>query len=209
MKTVCRFVLGVVATVVLYFAAVANAADAGTVRLLMQTSEGPIEIELYADRAPLTVANFLAYVDGGHYDGATFYRTVTFENDKGKPWIEVIQGGIGDAQPAFPPIAHESTAKTGLTHEDGTLSMARGDVGTAAAEFFICIGAQPGLDHGAMRNPDGQGFAAFGRVTRGMDTVRRIHLSDASAPSETPYTEGQLLSAPVKITSVVRLETSD
>ncbi|MEQ8208102.1 MAG: peptidylprolyl isomerase [Woeseia sp.] len=206
MKTVCRFVAGAVATALLFIAAAANAADTGTVRVLMQTSEGPIEIELYADRAPLTVANFLAYVDGGHYNGASFYRTVTFENDKGKPWIEVIQGGIGDAVPAFAPIAHESTAKTGLTHEDGTLSMARGDVGTAAAEFFICLGAQPGLDHGAMRNPDGQGFAAFGRVTRGMDTVRRIHKSDASAPSETPYTEGQLLSAPVQITSAVRLK---
>ena len=186
----------------------AQAADA-RVLVMMQTSEGPIEIELFADRAPLTVANFLRYVDGGHYTDASFYRTVTFENDKGKPWIEVIQGGLGDATPAFPPIAHESTAKTGLTHEDGTISMARGDIGTAAAEFFICIGAQPGLDHGALRNPDGQGFAAFGKVTRGMDTVRRIHKAKADGVSDSAYTEGQILSEPARITSVTRVARDD
>lgn len=177
-----------------------------TVQVHLDTSEGPILIELYPDRAPLTVANFLRYVDGGHYDGATFYRTVTFENDKGKPLIEVIQGGIGDAPPPFPPIAHESTAETGLTHADGTVSMARGDVGTAAGEFFICIGAQPGLDHGQLRNPDGQGFAAFGRVIRGMETVHRIHGGDASAPSESAYTAGQMLSAPVLIERARRVD---
>lgn len=175
------------------------------VQVRMDTSAGPILIELYPDRAPVTVANFLRYVDGGHYDGATFYRTVTFENDKGKPWIEVIQGGLGDTPAPFPPIAHESTADTGLTHEDGTISMARGDVGTAAGEFFICIGAQPGLDHGAMRNADGQGFAAFGRVIAGMDTVRRIHEGDASAPSDSAYTQGQILSEPVVIEKAARV----
>jgi peptidyl-prolyl cis-trans isomerase A (cyclophilin A) len=193
-----------VALIVLMVSAAAAQADGERVRVLMQTTEGAIEIELFADKAPLTVANFLRYVDGGHYSDASFYRTVTFENDKGKPWIEVIQGGLGDATPAFPPIGHESTAVTGLSHEDGTISMARGDVGTAAAEFFICIGAQPGLDHGALRNPDGQGFAAFGKVTRGMDTVRRIHKAEAGGASDSAYTEGQILSEPVRIVSVSR-----
>ena len=209
MNNAGRFMPRVIAAALLLAAGFVHAADSGTVRVMLETSAGPIEIELYADRAPLTVANFLKYVDGGYYEGASFYRTVTFENDKGRPWIEVIQGGVGDAEPAFPPIAHESTAVTGLTHEDGTLSMARGDVGTAAAEFFICIGAQPGLDHGALRNPDGQGFAAFGRVTRGMDTVRRIHRSDAGAASDSEYTVGQMLSAPVTIRSVSRLDPED
>lgn len=209
MKNVGQTVLRCVAVAILALGSLAARADDKSVLVMMQTSEGPIEIELFADRAPLTVANFLRYVDGGHYTDASIYRTVTFENDKGKPWIEVIQGGIGDATPAFPPIAHESTAKTGLSHEDGTISMARGDVGTAAAEFFICIGAQPGLDHGAMRNPDGQGFAAFGKVTRGMDTVRRIHKAEAKGVSDSPYTEGQILSEPARILSVTRVERDE
>lgn len=204
MRNLTEILRRCVALIVLMASAVAAQADGERVRVLMQTTEGAIEIELFADKAPLTVANFLRYVDGGHYSDASFYRTVTFENDKGKPWIEVIQGGLGDATPAFPPIGHESTAVTGLSHEDGTISMARGDVGTAAAEFFICIGAQPGLDHGAMRNPDGQGFAAFGKVTRGMDTVRRIHQAEAGGASDSAYTEGQILSAPVRIVSVTR-----
>ena len=206
MNNTGQFMRAAIAFVLLLAAGLTRGEDTGDVRVLMETSAGPIEIELYADRAPVTVANFLKYVDGGYYKDASFYRTVTFENDNGRPWIEVIQGGLGDAEPAFPPIAHESTATTGLTHEDGTLSMARGDVGTAAAEFFICIGAQPGLDHGAMRNPDGQGFAAFGRVTRGMDTVRRIHRADTSAASDSEYTVGQILSEPVTIRSVSRLD---
>ncbi|NNE60098.1 MAG: peptidylprolyl isomerase, partial [Woeseia sp.] len=154
--------------------AAANAAD-GPVQVHMQTTAGAIVVELYPDKAPQTVANFLRYVDGGHYNGASFYRTVTFENDNGKPWIEVVQGGLDTSSPPFAPIAHESTAKTGLRHENGTISMGRDGVGTASSEFFICVGPQPALNHGAMRNEDGQGFSAFGKVIAGMDTVRRIH----------------------------------
>jgi peptidyl-prolyl cis-trans isomerase A (cyclophilin A) len=174
------------------------------VDIVMETSAGTIEIELYDDKAPLTVANFLRYVDGSHLDGASFYRVVTFENDNGSPKIEVIQGGKGDAESSFEPIEHEATNDTGILHTDGVISMARGGLGTASSEFFICIGDQPGLDFGAARNADKQGFAAFGKVTAGMDTVREIVALPADAPTESEYTRGQILERPVEIISVRR-----
>lgn len=180
------------------------AADDDTVTVLMSTSEGDIVIDLYADRAPETVANFLRVVDGKHYDGASFYRVVTYGNDNGNPKIEVIQGGLRDAPPPFPPISHETTEQTGILHKDGVISMARGEVGTASSEFFICIGDQPGLDYGNVRNPDEQGFAAFGRVTHGMEVVRRINRIRADAPSDSEYTSGQILAEPVTIFRVRR-----
>ena len=170
----------------------------------MTTTAGVIEIEVYTDRAPLTAANFLNYVDDGHLDGASFYRAVSPANDNGTPVISVIQGGIGAAPAPFPPIAHETTEQTGLLHLDGTISMARGAVGTATSEFFICIGAQPALDHGALRNPDGQGFAAFARVIDGLDVVRTIHASPANAPTNDQYVRGQILEEPVVIEAVRR-----
>ena len=191
----------VLATSMLFTAGCASTQS--SLQVLMQTTEGTITIELEPDRAPITVANFLRYVDGGHYDGATFYRTVRYTNDRGNPKIEVIQGGIGDRE-VFEPIAHEDTDQTGLRHLDGTLSMARGEVGTASSEFFIVIGDQPGLDRGESRNPDKQGFAAFGRVIEGMDVVRRIHQAPSDAPSSSNYTAGQIMEAPVAILSVRR-----
>lgn len=189
--------------------AISAQAQADTVQVRMDTSEGQILIELYPDKAPVTVANFLRYVDAGHYNGATFYRTVTFENDNGNPWIEVIQGGIGDGPAPFPPIQHESTATTGLKHLDGTISMGRVELNTAASEFFICIGDQPGLDHGKPRNADGQGFAAFGRVIAGMNTVRAINKADANGPADSDYTRGQILTEPVRIESVTRVDATE
>ena len=174
------------------------------VRVIMATALGDIEIELYPDKAPVTAGNFLALVDGDHLDGASFYRTVSPANDNGRPVISVVQGGIGDAEGLFPPIAHETTAETGLLHLDGSLSMARGEVGTATTEFFICIGAQPALDFGADRNADGQGFAVFGRVVAGMDVVRAIHESPADAPTDVEYVRGQLLDESVTIMTVRR-----
>ena len=171
------------------------------IRLTMQTSLGAIELELYPDKAPLTVANFVRLADGGHLDGGTFYRTVSPENDNGAPVISVIQGGIGDAQSPFAPIAHESTSQTGLQHVDGSLSMARSDVGTASTEFFICLGAQPALDFAGTRNADGEGFAVFGQVVAGMDVVRAIHASPADAPTEFEYFQNQLINEPVMIES--------
>lgn len=175
-----------------------------SVQLTMQTSLGTMELELYPEKAPLTVANFLRLADGGHLDGATFYRTVSPENDNGSPAISVIQGGIGDAQSPFAPIAHESTMQTGLPHLDGSLSMARAGVGTASTEFFICVGAQPALDFAATRNADGEGFAVFGQVVSGMDVVREIHQAPADAPTEFEYFQNQLINEPVVIESVRR-----
>ena len=178
-----------------------------TVEVIMSTSEGDVRIELYANRAPITVENFLRYVDGGHYEGGSFYRTVTYANDNGNPRIEVIQGGLGSGVDApFPPIAHEDTEASGIFHTDGVVSMARDGVGTASSEFFICLGDQPGLDKGEVRNPDEQGFAAFGKVVDGMDVVKRIHQAPAAAPSYSEYTKGQIIEDPVQILAVRRAD---
>lgn len=179
-------------------------AEAETVRILMTTSQGDIGIDLYLDKAPITAGNFLKLVDDGAMDGGSFYRVVTYENDNGNPKIEVIQGGLGDAGEDFDGIDHESTGQTGILHTDGVISMARGAVGTASTEFFICIGDQPGLDAGQPRNADGQGFAAFGKVVDGMDVVRKINGLAADGPSESEYTKGQILAEPVTISSVRR-----
>lgn len=194
-------------SLLLLFSLSAGNAQDGTARVTMATSQGDIDIELNLDKAPITAGNFLKLVDGGHLDGATFYRVVTYENDNGNPKIEVIQGGLGgESESPFGPIPHETTEQTGILHKDGVISMARGNVGTASSEFFICIGDQPGLDYGNIRNPDEQGFAAFGKVVDGMDVVRRINALPADAPSESAYTKGQLLSNPVEIISVRRSE---
>jgi peptidyl-prolyl cis-trans isomerase A (cyclophilin A) len=163
----------------------------------LRTSAGEIQFRVYPDRAPLTAANFLRYVEAGLYNGSTFFRVVTPDNQPNNAVkIEVIQGGDVDEKKCFPPVAHETTAQTGLKHRDGTVSMARDTPGTATSSFFICIGRQPELDFGGRRNPDGQGFAAFGRVVRGMDVVRKIQRLER---------EGQYLKKPVPITSLVRL----
>lgn len=197
-----RLSMWLLALVTLLFACSSEAPQG--VRVTMATSLGKIELELYPDKAPITVENFIRLVDGGHLDGGTFYRVVSPENDNGSPVISVIQGGIGDAESPFPPIAHESTAVTGMPHLDGSISMARAEVGTTTTEFFICIGDQPALDFGATRNDDGQGFAVFGQVVSGMDVVRAIHESPANAPTEFEYFQGQLLENPVAIESIQR-----
>lgn len=185
--------------------------DNGAVALFMETSLGAIELEVYPENAPVTAGNFLAYVDGGHYDGGAFYRTVRPDNDNNPLTISVIQGGIGiigqeatNREPPFPPIAHEPTNTTGLSHDDGAISMARFTPGTAQSEFFISIGDNSVLDHGGQRYDDGLGFAVFGRVTAGMDVVGKIHSSEAAAPTDDPYIEGQILTAPVRIVSIRR-----
>jgi len=181
-------------------------ADDGTVRVTMSTSQGEIGIDLYLDRAPITAGNFLQLVDNGDLDGGSFYRVVSYENDNGNPGIEVIQGGLGSAGDGFDTIDHETTEQTGIRHTDGVISMARGAVGTASTEFFICIGDQPGLDYGQPRNADEQGFAAFGKVVTGMDVVIKINSLPSDAPSDSDYTKGQILEAPVTISRVWRAE---
>ena len=145
--------------------------------VIIITELGDITIELYPDKAPVTVANFIRYVEEDRFKGAAFYRVVTQDNQPDNDVkIEVIQGGLfEDNHPqALPPIKHETTQQTGIRHLDGTISMARYGPGTATSEFFICIGNQPSLDYGGNRNTDGQGFAAFGRVVKGMDVVKKI-----------------------------------
>ena len=164
----------------------------------METSLGTIAADLDSGRAPITVTNFLRYVDAHAYDNGRFHRTVRLDNQPNSPVkIEVVQAGTASsaAGPHWPPIALERTSITGLTHIDGTLSMARAGPASATSDFFICIGAQPQLDFGGTRNPDGQGFAAFGRVTSGMNVVRRIQAQQAS---------GQTLTPPVTIRRIVR-----
>jgi peptidyl-prolyl cis-trans isomerase A (cyclophilin A) len=166
---------------------------------IIQTELGDIEVELYPDRAPGTVANFLRYVDAKLYDGSRFHRTVTPDNQPSSPVkIEVIQAGMHSdrAKDEFPPINLERTSETRLRHTDGTLSMARDGPDTATGDFFICIGDQPELDFGGRRNPDGQGFAAFGRVVKGLDVVRKIQAAPVKEQTLTPA---------VKIQSVRRL----
>lgn len=171
-----------------------------TVRVLIQTELGEIEAEIDVVHAPISAANFLKYVDGGHYDGGRFHRTVKLNPDNqpnNKIKIEVIQAGINPERrrEGFPPILLERTNKTGLTHKNGTLSMARNGPDTATSDFSICIGDQPELDFGGQRNADGQGFAAFGQVVKGMDIVKKIQAAPA---------EGQSLRPPIKILKVIR-----
>ena len=172
--------------------------------MTLQTTVGTIHIELYSEKAPISVANFLRYADDGYFNNTSFYRAVRYENDNGSPKIEVIQGGIGDGERAYPMIMHESTNISGLKHLDGTLSMSRGAVDTATSDFFICIGDQSGLDFGASRNSDGLGFAAFGRVTSGMDIVRKIHQMPSDKLTDNSYVKGQLINNPIIIKTIQR-----
>lgn len=171
------------------------------VRVLLQTEAGEIEVEVDVAAAPVTSANFLKYVDAGLFDGGVFHRTVRPDNQREKAVkIDVIQARANRArQSEFPAaIPLERTNLTKLAHKDGTISMARAEPDTGRSEFFICIGDQPTLDFGGARNPDGQGFAAFGRVIRGMDVVRKIQMSSA---------QGETLTPPVAITSARRIHS--
>jgi len=166
-------------------------------RVLIITEIGTIEVKLYTDKAPVTANNFLQYVKERRFKGATFYRTVRINNQPGQPnKIEVIQGGLfEDNHPAMlPPIIHETTEQTGIQHTHGVISMARYGPGTATSEFFICIGPQPLLDYGGQRNSDGAGFAAFGKVVKGMEFVEQIHQMPA---------DGQYLNPRIRILDMV------
>ena len=158
-------------------------------RVIVETELGEIEIEVDTVRAPRTAANFLKYVDGGMYDNGRFHRTVRMDNQPSNDVkIEVIQAAASATRirEFFPAIELERTSVTKLTHSDGAVSMARGPADSARDEFFICIGNQPELDFGGKRNADGQGFAAFGRVVRGMDVVRKIQAAPAERQSLRP-----------------------
>jgi peptidyl-prolyl cis-trans isomerase A (cyclophilin A) len=172
-----------------------------SVRVEIRTELGIILMELYPTRAPKTVANFLEYVDGAFFDGGTFHRTVHDGNQPNDSVrIAVIQGDVSPSRrdERAGPIPLERTSETGLRHLDGTVSMARSGPDTATSSFFICIGEQPELDFGGRRNPDGQGFAAFGKILQGMEVVRAINRSPA---------EGQTLSPSIRILQAKRVES--
>lgn len=168
-------------------------------RVCLHTGMGDITLEIYSRQAPLTAANFLRYIREKRYQGAIFYRVVRLDNQASNPIkIAVIQGGLMNdpLKPSLPPITHETTEKTGIKHLDGVISMARGEPGSARGEFFICLGPQPELDFGGKRNPDGQGFAAFGQVVSGMDVVSRIHrepAQDQYLPNPVPISAFEIL----------------
>jgi len=179
----------------------APAPDKAWVRL--ETAAGIIVIELDGRRAPITAANFLAYVDQRRFDGAVFYRAA---QTRGRPGRGFIQGGIRhSARRALPPIAHEPTSETGLRHGEGAVSMARTDPGTAMGDFFITTAAMPSMDaHGRAA-----GFAVFGRVVEGMDVVRRILAAPVVANAGSGSMRGQMLAAPVRIVSARRVASND
>src|SRR5262245_11122970 len=168
---------------------------------LVQTEAGDIEIEVDVVRAPVSAGRFLKHVDAGFYNGGRFHRTVKMDNQPDNDVkIEVIQASLNPdhTSEAGDPITLERTSVTGLKHLDGVVSTPRGAPDSARSGFFICINDQPSLDFGGKRNPDGQGFAAFGRVVRGMDIVRKIQ--------KAPNTDAQNLTPPIKILSVKRLQ---
>jgi peptidyl-prolyl cis-trans isomerase A (cyclophilin A) len=178
-----------------------------TIRVRVQTELGDIVMEVDPIKAPLTTANFLKYVDAGHYDGGVFHRTVKMDNQpESTVKIEVIQAGVNPQRTneGFPAIALERTSVTGILHKDGVVSMARGGPDSATSGWFICINDQPSLDFGGNRNPDGQGFGAFGRVVAGMDVVRKIQAAPAST-TRTTNAEAQRLTPPIKIVKVARV----
>jgi len=173
-----------------------------TVRVGLQTSEGPIVLELEKERAPVTTANFLRYVDQKRLDGASFYRAA-----KVAPGFGLIQGGVrGDPRRVLPPIAHEPTTRTGLSHGDGTISMARNAPGSATGDFFITIGDMPSMNADPSQPGDNLGFAAFGHVVEGMDVVHRILDAPTSPAEGDGAMKGQMLAAPVRIITARRIQ---
>ena len=168
--------------------------------IVIETEVGEIIVELHIDKAPITATNFLRYIDENRLEEAAFYRIVRADNQPdSQVKIAVIQGGLyEDNHPMMlPAIAHENTEQTGIKHLDGVISMARYTPGTATSEFFICVGDNPSLDYGGKRNGDGAGFAAFGKVTEGMEIVHQIHQMNA---------DGQYLSPRIEILSIERIK---
>lgn len=179
-----------------------------TAKVRLETDAGNIVLQLDGRHAPITTANFLAYVDQHRFDGITFYRASRTPRTPGRGFI---QGGIRrNAMLALPPIAHEPTSLTGLHHVDGTISMARLEPGSAMGDFVILSGAEPSMDAGHRRpssgNNDTAGYAAFGRVVEGMDVVRRILAAPTVENAGAGAMRGQMLTQPVRIVRAVRAD---
>lgn len=185
-------------------AAIASAAwaQADQVRVVLKTAKGPITLQLELAKAPITVRNFLRYVDMKLLDGSDFYRVSHVPN---APDHGLVEGGLrGNPRKVLKAIAHESTAKTGLTHKDGTVSMARRGPGTATCDFFVVIGDQPGFDADPSAGGDNNGFAAFGQVIDGMDVVRAMFAAPLSQTAGVGAMRGEMLKSPVKIVTARR-----
>jgi peptidyl-prolyl cis-trans isomerase A (cyclophilin A) len=179
---------------------VANAATAKP-KVAITTPRGVIVVQMETRRAPITANNFLRYVDGGLYDGGNFYRAMRAPDD---PQNGTIQGQLPGGVRRFPPIAHESTEKTGMKHGLGSISLARFTPGTATADFFICLGPMPYLDAHPGEPGDNQGYAVFGHVVAGMDVVRKIHALPTGGKAAFPELKGQILTHPIPIVSMKR-----
>ena len=181
--------------------AVAPAPKPATVKVALETSFGTITVEVETERAPITAANFLRYVDQKRLDGTNFYRADPIAANYG-----LIQGGTrNDPKRTLKPIAHEPTTKTGLSNTDGAISMARGAPGTASGDFFIIIGDMGALDAKPDQPGDNLGFAAFGRVIDGMDVVRKILASPTSPTEGEGVMKGQMLQPKIAILHAHRL----
>lgn len=174
-----------------------------TVKVRLVTTEGPIVLELEKERAPVTTANFLRYVDQKRLDGTTFYRGLSVVREP--TLMGLLQGGVrGDGKRALPPIMVEPTTRTGLSHIDGTVSMARAAPNSATGDFFITVGPLTTLDANPSQPGDNLGFAAFGHVVEGMDLVRSLLDKPKSETEGGAAMKGQILAAPVKIVSARR-----
>lgn len=169
------------------------------VRVVITTAEGPITVEIDRARAPVTAANFLRYADSRRFDGIAFFRSMRL------PWqAGVIQAGQRDPKKLYPPIAHEPTSVTGLSHVEGVLSAARREPGTAQGDWSITVGDMTGLDAKPGGTGDTAGYAVFGRVTAGMDVVKRIWAAPVDPNAGTGAMKGQMLRPPVRILTVRR-----
>ncbi len=168
-------------------------------RAVIHTGVGDITVALDPVHAPVTACNFLRYVQAEAYDGGSFFRTVVAETNANPHPIDVIQAATkaGSDDPGLGAIALERTRDTGLSHVAGTISMARDGPDTATSSFFIVARDSTALDFGGGRNPDGQGFAAFGHVVAGMDVVLAIQSSPAA---------DEQLTTPAVITGVQLLD---
>lgn len=201
-KIVRRALIGALAATPLLVGAASPALAAGKPRVAIQTDKGTIVVELEDKKAPITSENFLRYVDKHRFDGGQFFRA---NRAKGAPGQGSIQGQPKPYARRAPPIAHESTLKTGLKHKAGAISMGRDAPGSATADFFICASPQPYLDAKPGKSDAAQGYAVFGYVVEGMDVVKKILSGRTDGQTNVPSMKGQILNPPVKIISMKRI----
>jgi peptidyl-prolyl cis-trans isomerase A (cyclophilin A) len=168
--------------------------------VVLETALGDISLAIESERAPVTAANFLRYVDERRLDGTVFYRAMRLT------WGEqpngLIQGGTqNDPERVLPPIAHEPTTETGLSHTPGAISMARYAPGSATGDFSIMVSDQPSLDADPKGDTDDAraGFAVFGHVASGMEVVRQIFAAPTDPEKGEGWMKGQMLAEPVVI----------